>query len=490
MPTTFDIDKYDPLPTLKLFHESNADMRAMVGPVGSGKTSAASWEIFYYLPFHLAERYSIKKTRWAIIRNTYRELMDTTQKTIFEWFPWGDHKKGDQIYILKYPKHDIEIEALFRSCDRPQDLKKFKSLEITGYWIDESIEVSEEIKRMLKNRIGRYPRKSSVRYGIETTNPPDIEHLMYFQFDYKTPVPGPLPERKTRDQQILKEHEGFWQPPKENEANLRKGYYTDLIMDYAGNPDWIERYVEGKPGVTVAGKPVHFNFKRSFHVAEEPLVWTKGPLFAGWDNTGNCPACVIVQQTLPGFFQALKEYHTERMGIVDFVQMVVADRNTVFPDAEWTEWGDPAGEAKFSKVGGGLTSNAELMRDEAGILLKASEQNWEARRESVESQLGKLVGGEPGLVIDPSCTRLINGFIGGYCYPEIGTTSIYRDTPLKNKYSHVHDALQYVMVMLTKNVRRTRRRNERQNRKRPHQLRNWRDKMQKPDEGFREVMVG
>ena len=100
------------------------------------------------------------------------------------------------------------------------------------------------------------------------------------------------------------------------------------------------------------------------------------------------------------------------------------------------------------------------------------------------------MGGEPGLLMDPSCVRLINGFIGGYCYPEVATTGIFRETPLKNKYSHVHDALQYVLVMLTKNVRRERRRNEKQSRKRPHQLSNWRDKMYKPDEGFREVSVG
>lgn len=443
---------YSPIPTLQAFHECSADIRCIVGPVGSGKTSAATWEIFYYVPFHVLETYGIKKTRWAIIRNSYRELADTTQKTVLEWFPWGTLKRGEQIFTLRYPEHGIEIEALFRSCDRPDDLKKFKSLEITGYWIDESIEVAEEIKLMLKNRIKRFPRKSPVRYGIETTNPPDVEHPTYTDFQWVTDVPGPVSAKKS-----LHDHVGFWQPPNENAANLPDGYYVRLIQDYAGNPDWISRYVRGEPGVTLQGKPVYHNFTKKLHVGNSPLAWSKGPLFCGWDNSGNCPACVICQVPTAGVVHVLAEYHSEKMGILDFAQMVVADRNARFPNAVFAEWGDPAGEARFSRVGGGLTSNAELMRDEIGIQLKSSEQNWEVRRESIEMQLSRLIAGEPALLLDPSCVRLINGFLGGYCYPEHGVTGIFGDKPIKNKYSHVQDALQYVMVMLTRHVKVSRR---------------------------------
>ena len=55
----------------------------------------------------------------------------------------------------------------------------------------------------------------------------------------------------------LKNHFGFWQPPRENEANLRAGYYDDLIQDYKDHIDWLEMYVEGKPGVIVTGKLVY-----------------------------------------------------------------------------------------------------------------------------------------------------------------------------------------------------------------------------------------
>lgn len=437
-----DIRAYNPLPTIKKFHESPGQIRAIIGPVGSGKTSGAAMDVCYYLPHFLAGEYRITRSRWLVIRNTYTELRDTTRKTIIDpedgWFPDGDLKVQANEYSLQY-EDGIKVELFFRSCDRPQDLKKFKSFEATGYWIDESIEVDEEIKRMLKNRIGRYPPKCPVRFGIETSNPPDIEHPVYSNFQWDTPPPGPIPEGV-----VLANHVGFWQPPFENVNNLRPGYYDDLRSDYADNPDWVEMYIEGKPGIIVRGKLVINNFKREHHVAKEPLVWTGGELYRGWDNSGNCPACVVAQIPRPNHLQILREFHTDRMGIVDFTSHVVNQCNILWPNAVYHDWDDPAGHNQYSKREGGFTSNAELMKDECGVDCKASEQNPTARIQSLDQQLGKI----DGVLIDPSCTRLINGMIGGYCYPEIGTTGEYSDKVLKNRFSHIVEALEYLTVKL------------------------------------------
>lgn len=437
-----EIQEYIPLPTLRLFHESGAQIRCIVGPVGSGKTSAASWDVCYYLPQFLFERYGMTKTRWAVVRNTYPELRDTTMRTLFEWFSWGHHKKQENIYTLDYPDYSVEI--LFRSCDSPKDIKKFKSLEITGYWIDESIEVGDEIKRMLKTRIGRFPRKCPVRFGIETTNPPDIEHPTYFNFDWQTHCPGPMPAEEP-----LRNHHGFWQPPMENVKNLRDGYYDDLRLDYRDNKDWVAVYIEGQPGIMAVGKVVFNNFKRDYHVAKKPLVWSGGKLYRGWDHSGNVPGCVVLQIPSPRQIQVLTEFHSDKMGIVDFAQTVQTQCNLKFPDARYEDWGDPAGNARFSKREGGFTSNTELIREATKINIRASEQNWEARKESVENQLRMI----DGFTIDSSCIRLINGFIGGYHYRELAARSgVYTDKPEKNKFSHIHDSLQYVMMQIIGNT--------------------------------------
>lgn len=436
---------YKLLPTIQRFHESSATIRCIVGPVGSGKTTAAAFEVCWYIPRQLFDRYGIRQTRWVIVRNTYSELRDTTQRTVFDWFPHGREQKQANIYTIQWPYKGatLEVELLFRSCDRPDDVKKFKSLEITGYWVDESIEVADEIKRMLKNRIGRFPAKSPKKYGIETTNPPEVEMPTYHQFAWDTPPPGPLPTTKP-----LEDHAGFWQPPRENEENLPDGYYDDLLKFYADNPDWADTYVEGKPGIIVQGKLVYKNFKRDYHVAKESLIWCRDVIFRGWDNSGNCPACIAVQLPTAGQAQVIKEWHTEREGIVDFTWRVVEDSNRLWPNAEYVDWADPAGFNQFSKKIGGFTSNAELMAsEEAGAVeVEASEQNFTARRESVDQLMGRI----DGLLIDPGCIRLINGFLGGYHYKEIGGpgTGIYSTEPVKNKFSHPHDALQYVIVRL------------------------------------------
>jgi hypothetical protein len=170
--------QYTAIPTLLKFHEDPSQLRCVVGPVGLGKTTAATWEICYLLPKFIFEQYGIRKTNWVVVRNTYPELIDTTQRTLFDWFGWGKYNKQEKNYILRH-KEGFEAEILFRSCDNPDDVKKFKSLELTGYWIDESCEVQDQIKLMLKNRIGRYPAKCPVRFGVETTNPPDTESSTY-----------------------------------------------------------------------------------------------------------------------------------------------------------------------------------------------------------------------------------------------------------------------------------------------------------------------
>ncbi|BCV04223.1 MAG: hypothetical protein CM15mV81_280 [uncultured marine virus] len=50
-------------------------------------------------------------------------------------------------------------------------------------------------------------------------------------------------------------------------------------------------------------------------------------------------------------------------------------------------------------------------------------------------------------MIDRRCATLIKGFQGGYCYRRMQVSGErYDDKPEKNMYSHIHDALQYMML--------------------------------------------
>ena len=58
-----------------------------------------------------------------------------------------------------------------------------------------------------------------------------------------------------------------------------------------------------------------------------------------------------------------------------------------------------------------------------------------------------MVDGNAGFLIDPRCKELIKGFEGGYAYRRIQVSGErYDDRPEKNHFSHIHDALQYLML--------------------------------------------
>ena len=469
--------EYKMLPTMEAFHSSDAIVRCIVGPVGSGKTTAAAHEICLLLPAYIAKTYGVTQTRWCIVRNSYRELQDTTLPSVMDWYSFGTWHASDMMLEFHYPPstlsggYPMDVEILFRSCNKPDDMRKFKSLELTGGWIEESVELNEETKKMFINRLGRYPnpkmrdqKKCPGRWLIETTNPCSIDHEMYWKYNWVpagedpltcpkdingrfTPwtVPGPYPKAYRKP---IEDYFGWWQPPHENDENLKEGYYEDLMRDYGNNKEWINMYILGQPGVRVRGKPVYANYQATKHSSRELIEWNGTPLYMGWDNSGIHPAAVLLQIRGPLQVDVLQEWQSEGMGIVDFSKMVLANINEWYPGAVIAaHYGDPAGGARFSRGGGigGMTSNAELQWEECGIRVLPSEQNFDARRQAVDQMLLK----KDGLCININCTWLINGFQGAYVFPEkMGQEGEFLQNPIKNRWSHVHDALQYVLVRL------------------------------------------
>ena len=58
------------------------------GPIGSGTSSASCMKIYRQA---IGQRKSTitgkRRSKWAIVRNTYPELLNTTVKTWLDWFP-------------------------------------------------------------------------------------------------------------------------------------------------------------------------------------------------------------------------------------------------------------------------------------------------------------------------------------------------------------------------------------------------------------------
>ena len=124
---------------LKSFMKDNNFFRGIRGPVGSGKSVACCVEVFRRALQQNPNSDGIRRSRWAIIRNTNPQLRTTTIKTWLDWFPeddWGRfHWSVPYTHHIK--KADLELEVIFLALDRPEDVKKLLSLELTGIWINE-----------------------------------------------------------------------------------------------------------------------------------------------------------------------------------------------------------------------------------------------------------------------------------------------------------------------------------------------------------------
>lgn len=68
--------------------------------------------------------------------------------------------------------------------------------------------------------------------------------------------------------------------------------------------------------------------------------------------------------------------------------------------------------------------------------------------EAVNESLRRAIDGKPAFLLSPRCEALREGFNSGYRFRKLQVTGDdrYDDKPEKNRFSHVHDALQYALL--------------------------------------------
>ena len=229
-------------PTLARFLRSNAFVRCVVGPVGSGKSSAACVELVRRAAEQAAGPDNVRRSRFAVIRNTYRELKDTTRKTFEQWVPSavGRWHEQDFTFTVDQPLKDgtrMHCEVLFRALDRPEHVKKLLSLELTGAYVNEARQVPKAILDVLCSRVGRYPSKAqggATWFGVwMDTNPWHTAHWGYKLFSKALPEGYELYEQPS----------GLG-PHAENLENLPAGYYERQMA--GKDAEWIAEYLESR----------------------------------------------------------------------------------------------------------------------------------------------------------------------------------------------------------------------------------------------------
>ena len=415
---------YQPSHTVAAFQASDSFVRGIRGPVGSGKSVGCTIDLFTRLN-------NQPNSRWAVIRNTYRELIDTTLNTWQDWLrPFGSFKYSNMTWTC-----NNGAEVLFRALDRPDDIGKLLSLELTGAWVNEAREVPRPIIDMLQTRVGRYPSKRDGGpdwFGIMLdTNSPDDFSWWYRLFE----------EIKPNDWRQFVQPGGR-EPGAENVENLPAGYYDRISQ--GKDAAWIKVYVDGEYGFIVDGRPVYPSWQDRIHASACSRIENR-PLIVGIDF-GLTPAAVFVQRSAAGQYQTVDELVTEDFSAVEFADVLGERLRSTWRGHEMQIWGDPAGEQRAQTD---KRTPFDILK-KAGINARPAPTNdFRLRVEAVSRNLTRLtMAGDPGLVVDPGCRYLRRAMAGGYKYRlmQISGEERFHEAPDKNIYSHVAEALQYALV--------------------------------------------
>lgn len=443
---------YIPSETGKLFADDKHFVELVMGPYGSGKSTMCVHKIVKSACNMPRWSNNRRKARWAIVRNTSGELQSTTLQTWLQWFgDLGDiSKRQKPILTYEHRFNDgngiIELELLFLALDRPEDVRKIKSLELTGCYVNELSEVPQAVLSHMKGRVGRYPGPAFCKepynsYIICDTNPPDEDSYIYKDF-----------EEKNLESYIL-----FKQPPglikddgvwiRNNKAdnidNLPQDYYQKLAEGQS--EEFVKVFCLGKYGTVGTGKIVYPEYNDDLHSMDDIPAIQGDPIHLFWDF-GLTPACLVLQISPHGQLRALKEYCTQDMGIKTFAESIVIPslaRDFPYNKIGFSD-GDPAG-----------THRSEIMEEmscigvlcDLGIETEAAKTNQiEPRLNAVKFFLNRMIDGKPGFILSrKGCPTLRKGFIKNYFYKRVAIANEerYRNEPEKNMASHIHDPLQY-----------------------------------------------
>lgn len=468
------IKDYTPSPTCLEFMLDDSLCRSIIGPFGSGKSTACIMEIVRRAQQQLPDASGRRRTRWVVVRNTYQQLRDTSLKSWLDWFPageagiWRAMDKTFKLRIKGAPHNGqptvVEADVLFRPLDTPDDVRQLLSLELTGGWVNEFREIPFEVPMNLIGRIGRFPPPSEAECTwsglIMDSNPPDVDSPYYRMFE-EEPDEDEMKELAQQHGVTPPEFK-IWKQPgglDEGAENLTylpggKQYYVnmaEMAKKQGRDQSWIDVHVHGKYGFIMDGRAVYgdtFSLDRHVWNERKPLKPRSEHIIAVGMDFGLTPAAVFGQVDIEGRWLILGELTSQECSAEEFAVILRRQITSQFPGHEMVIFGDPAGEQR-SQVD--ARSVFDVFRAQ-GFKIFASEQSPRLRIDSVRAAMTRDIRQKPGLIVDKSCGMLIRGFQGGYQYKRMKVSGErYADKPDKNQYSHVHDALQYLIAYFDAN---------------------------------------
>jgi hypothetical protein len=277
----FDIIiNYQPGPVADEAHRSHATVKLSWGPLGTAKTTWLVWRAY-----DICERAAKAgfTARCLFVRDTYRNLIDSTFQTFKEWLPPGtaigfvSHSDPAEYKLNVGGRyHDV----LFRHGQTEQDASMFLSTEYDFIGLEEiapaylpgekkvSPGIAEGVFDMAISRLTRKAdRAAAVRPELcMTCNSPPLTHWASRRIIDKS------------DDYLKAVNWAHWMfPISDNAHNLRDDYYSNLELVWEGKRSLIRRFLKGERLAVFIGLP-RFNLDQLDILREKAVE----PPFRGW----------------------------------------------------------------------------------------------------------------------------------------------------------------------------------------------------------------
>lgn len=468
--------------TLERFFGDWSFVTIIRGPWASGKSTICIAKMFQAANLQLPDHRGVRRTRWAVVRNTYPDLQETTIKTWLEWFPesvYGPMRRARPFqHVIRVPGEPVngkpttvEMEVLFLALDDEEDRKKLLSMELTGGWINEAREIAKPIIDDIIGRTGRYPPKRDGGHTwagvLMDTNAPAETHWLPIMMGEATPSddmsedereglkkpddwhyfvqPGALIEKKD----VTGKHDGWEENPlAENISNLTDGF-AYYFKRAGGKPlSWVRVNFCNMLGTLQAGKPVWPTFDKAKHVASKIIPFNPNlTLYVGVDQTGRNPAALFAQKSPDRRWNVISELVAKDISREAFapvlkahVAKIAASAGLSFAQIQVQFYRDPHDQRDDS-----AGQTATMIYRQHGIqLIPAPGGNGvKARIETVE-----VLFDNDRITISPNCTRFIAACEGGYRFKKLKISGgdFYEEEPDKrNGHADIADAGQYLL---------------------------------------------
>lgn len=477
-------------PVAHAFRTDKSAISTIMGPYGSAKTTTCFQKIINSAIWQPAGPDGVRRVRWCVIRDTYGHLQANVMADWFMWFPKTkenfNQTTNTHTVILDIPLAGgqvmrLQIEMLFRAVDNQSAEELFKGLALTGLWLNEKDTLHQDVFKFGFPRVGRYRPPGTPLGGwsgvIGDMNAPAEDNWTY-DFNVNKNI-GLSPEEMAAYQATFGPNfkvsfhvqPGGLDAGAENINNLPRGYYERMQIGMSEADK--RRFIHNKFGAVRDGNPVYSQYLDTRHCVEALKYDPRVPVHMAVD-AGNTPACVFGQKMPSGqvrvvdevvIFKPKKDDQLEKLGGKEFGQEVGAYWNEHFAGAKLGDknWGDPS--AWFGDSPKNAEDRAWIFKFVAGfnevaqgVRLKMKPAPVKRnligpRLEAVREKLKGQIDNQPAYVISDRCKVLREGYNRGYVVVRVQFSTgggRWKDEPLKNDFSHVHDANQYLVLGLTK----------------------------------------